>query len=256
MDRIDTPHFGFPILLDRKVLNTMVPCSLFVPQKGHSLLVVTAGELRILPGKADAISFFVSAGHGIFPENGITYQLQNMTPNEEADFFCLTYPADAILDPSSQARTSASFTDSDSGAFHLTEPSAEISLQPFSPTINDTISLSDRARISNAMEFIASHYADPLTLDDIASHIYVGREECCRCFKRALNLSPFEYLTRFRLEKTLEWLGQKETASQTISELAALAGFSNASYFAKIFREYFHCTPSQYRQKMLSAYSS
>lgn len=227
---MDASPFSFPVFLDRQILNTVTPFLLSVPQKGRSLLVVTAGELRVLPGKAVSVSFFVSAGNGIFLENGISYQLQNMTPEEESAFFCLTYPEAPCASGSS-----LSFS---------------------SPAVSDTISLSDHARINSAMDFIASHYADPLTLDDIASHIYVGREECCRCFKRALTLSPFEYLTRFRLEKTLEWLGQKETASQTISELAALAGFNNASYFAKIFREYFHCTPSQYRQRMLSSYSS
>ena len=284
MDRMDTPPFDFPILVDRKVLNTMESFSLSVPQKGRSLLAVTAGELRILPDKAGAVSFFVSAGHGIFPEKGITYQLQNMTPNKEAAFFCLTYPEDAvsappsdsvsagravpvsadravpvsdpIFDPASADRAVSVSAASASADLHSTEPSDEFVTLPFAPAVSDAISLSDRLRINSAMEFIESHYADPLTLDDIASHIYVGREECCRCFKRALKLSPFEYLTRFRLEKALEWLGQKETASQTISELAALAGFNNPSYFAKLFRETFHCTPSQYRKKMNSVYSS
>lgn len=120
-----------------------------------------------------------------------------------------------------------------------TEPSL------FNPKI-----ISDTNRTKAAMSFIQKHYTEPITLMEIADSIHVSKSECCRCFKRVLNLSPFEYLMQYRIFMAANIIVTSDYAS--FSDLAIQVGFNSSSYFNKVFKKYAHCTPSEYRKKHLS----
>lgn len=113
----------------------------------------------------------------------------------------------------------------------------------------------DGQRVKTAMRYIAEHHAEPLTLDEIAESIHISKSECCRCFKRTIGLSPFEFLMRHRILEAIRKMRQKEAAADTISGLAASVGFNSTSYFNKLFKRYTNHTPLEYRQKILSSAS-
>lgn len=121
--------------------------------------------------------------------------------------------------------------------------------------IDSTISLDD-TRVKNAIRFIELHHSESITLDDIASSIHISRSECCRCFKRAIHLTPFEYLMKYRIYESTRILQSDFTSDIAISELASKVGFNNTSYYNKLFKKYIHCTPSEYKQQLLSSLSS
>ncbi|MBR6094392.1 MAG: AraC family transcriptional regulator [Lachnospiraceae bacterium] len=106
----------------------------------------------------------------------------------------------------------------------------------------------DEIRIKDAIVFIEQNYQDQVTLEDIASSIHVSKSECCRLFHRAVNMTPFEYLMHYRILKAADLIQKNLKDPIPISELATIVGFNNASYFNKRFREYFGCTPTQYRK--------
>lgn len=106
----------------------------------------------------------------------------------------------------------------------------------------------DEARIKDAIVYIQHHYTEPMTLDDIAASIHVSKSECCRCFKRAVNLTPFEYLMHYRVLQAADKILQNDRSTTSISELASSVGFNNTSYFNKLFKKYFNCTPTEYRK--------
>lgn len=106
----------------------------------------------------------------------------------------------------------------------------------------------DEKRTKEALLFIESHYSESITLEEIADSIHLSKSECCRCIKRCLNMTPFEYLMRFRILKSTQIMSTQKTAS--IADLASAVGFNSCSYFNKLFRKYMGCTPSQYRKKM------
>ena len=106
----------------------------------------------------------------------------------------------------------------------------------------------DESRIKDAISYIQQHYAEPITLDDIAGSIHVSKSECCRCFKRAVDLTPFEYLMRYRILQAADKILQHDRETTSISELASSVGFNNTSYFNKLFKKYFDCTPTEYRK--------
>jgi len=107
----------------------------------------------------------------------------------------------------------------------------------------------DSQRIKEAISFIAKNYASPLTLQDIADVIHVSRNECCRCFQRAVGYSPIEYLMHYRVLESTKKMKNKEAAAESVSALAASCGFNNTSYFNKLFKRYTNMTPLEYKKR-------
>lgn len=105
----------------------------------------------------------------------------------------------------------------------------------------------DEQRVKEAMLYIRTHHAEPLTLQEIADSIHVSKSECCRCFARTLQMSPFEYLMKYRIYESTKKLMDPEQNFSSIAELALSVGFNNTSYYNKLFKKFLGCTPTYYR---------
>ena len=66
----------------------------------------------------------------------------------------------------------------------------------------------------------------------------------CRLFKRELGITVNAYLTKVRVEHSKELLKTEEA----IADIARLCGFSDQSYFTKVFRQSEGVTPLKYRK--------
>lgn len=116
----------------------------------------------------------------------------------------------------------------------------------------DPMITQDETRVKMAIQFIEIHHADSISLDDIAGSIHISRSECCRCFKRALKVTPFEYLMKYRIFESTRILQANPISNISISELASMVGFNNTSYYNKLFKKYIHITPSQYKRQLIA----
>ena len=103
----------------------------------------------------------------------------------------------------------------------------------------------DENRIYQALQYIQAHYMEALSLEDICKQLNISKSECCRCFKRNLQMTPFEYLMIHRVSNAAKLL---EKTNQTITEIAISTGFNSNSYFCKIFRKYMSVSPMEYRK--------
>ncbi len=101
--------------------------------------------------------------------------------------------------------------------------------------------------LKDMVSFINRNYAEKLSLGDIASAGKVGKTGCCEIFRKYLNQTPNEYLTRLRLRKAGELLASGDI---TVTQAAYEVGFSGASYFTEIFHKFYGCTPSEYRKAL------
>lgn len=104
----------------------------------------------------------------------------------------------------------------------------------------------DSARIKEAILFIEKKHMEPLTLEEISASIHVSKSECCRCFRRSLGITPFEYLMKFRIFESTRKIMRGDEAAGSISTLAASVGFNSTSYYNKLFKKYLNCTPKEY----------
>lgn len=102
-------------------------------------------------------------------------------------------------------------------------------------------------RIQTMLTFIHQHYAEKLTLDQIAGAAIVSRRECLRCFQSCIQKTPFEYLLEYRIRMAEKLL---RTTSLPITQIALQTGFGTGAYFTKIFRQLRGMTPGQYRRNL------
>lgn len=110
-----------------------------------------------------------------------------------------------------------------------------------------TINKYDEERIKLILEYIHNNFSNNVTLEDIAETVHISKSECCRCFKKYLRMSPFEYLMQYRIIEASSIL---KNTNKSISEIMNLVGFNDASYFTKIFKRFTKYTPTQYRKQI------
>jgi len=103
-------------------------------------------------------------------------------------------------------------------------------------------------RLREILMFLHEHYADRITLEDIAAHVGLCKSECCRFFKRQMGTPLFDYLLDYRVGRSLSSLQE----GSSVAEAAEAVGFSDPSYYAKVFRAHTGRSPSQYRKEVRS----
>ncbi len=104
----------------------------------------------------------------------------------------------------------------------------------------------DNLRIRRMLDFIRDNYAGDIALGEIAKAADIGERECLRCFQRTIQLSPMQYLLKYRIMQGAELLLNRPADS--VSEISAACGFDSPSNFSKMFRRFYNCTPRDYRK--------
>lgn len=100
-------------------------------------------------------------------------------------------------------------------------------------------------RIKQMLSWIHLHYAEKISLEDIAKAGHLSRSECCRYFKRILNTTPLNYVMDYRIQKSLQLLRNQES---NVTEVAYQVGFNSTSYFIEKFRKTMNMTPLVYKK--------
>lgn len=107
----------------------------------------------------------------------------------------------------------------------------------------------DNLRISQILAYMHEHFSDNISLSDIAGEAGISERECLRCFQKTIQLSPIQYLLKYRVMQGAELLLKNPTDS--ISEIGSLCGFESQSHFAKMFKRFYNCSPREYRKRHL-----
>lgn len=103
---------------------------------------------------------------------------------------------------------------------------------------------SDTHMLQRLNEFIAQHINEvDLSVNDLASAVYMSRSNLFRHLKALYGITPNEYLRRKRLLLAAALLRQNR---YTISDVCFMVGFSSPSYFASCFRKQFGILPKNY----------
>ena len=101
-------------------------------------------------------------------------------------------------------------------------------------------------RIRDVITYLEEHFREPISLQDIAGHLSLGREYFCRFFKKNMGMSFLRYLNEVRISHVYRDLEQTDAP---IAEIAEKNGFHNQKLFNRTFREVYGCTPSAVRRK-------
>jgi two-component system, response regulator YesN len=101
------------------------------------------------------------------------------------------------------------------------------------------------AAVVEAMKYIDTHYAEDLSLDQVAHHVRFSPFHLSRIFKSATNSTVLDYVTRKRLDEAQRLLREQILS---IKEVGAAVGYTDQNYFSRVFRRLTGMTPSAYRR--------
>ncbi|WP_267201111.1 helix-turn-helix domain-containing protein [Limosilactobacillus kribbianus] len=99
--------------------------------------------------------------------------------------------------------------------------------------------------IMMALKYIHSNLEKSLTLESVSQKIYLSPSYLSRIFKNYFNDNFINYINLQKIALAQEKL---VFSSTPINKLARQIGFSQASYFTKIFKQKVGMTPSKYRK--------
>lgn len=100
--------------------------------------------------------------------------------------------------------------------------------------------------ILKAQTFIEQHFAEKLTVDEIADRFNVTRRTFERRFKKATRHTVVEYLQRVKIEAVKK---QLEIGRKSITEVMFHVGYSDTQTFRDVFKRITGMTPVDYRKK-------
>lgn len=104
--------------------------------------------------------------------------------------------------------------------------------------------------IIRAQKYIKEHFAEPITLDILASHLRLNKSYLCTIFKQATKDSFCTYTNRIRIEESKKLL---KNTNLSMTDVGLSVGFSSSSYFNNIFKKLEGKTPLEYRKDYASA---
>jgi AraC-like DNA-binding protein len=99
-------------------------------------------------------------------------------------------------------------------------------------------------KIQQAAHHMEEQYVTLQSLEEIAESVGLSKYHFTRSFKNTTGLTPIEFLTKVRMEKAVALL---RSTSLTVEEVAKEIGYSNGSYFIKVFRQWTGFCPGEFR---------
>ena len=106
------------------------------------------------------------------------------------------------------------------------------------------IQIDAQIRTQKMLSYIYEHYAEAVTLEDIAGAANISCSEAGRCFNTYMGCSPVDALIRYRLQTAHRLLSDK---TLSLREISFVCGFNSVNYFSRQFRRTYGYTPSQKR---------
>jgi Response regulator containing CheY-like receiver domain and AraC-type DNA-binding domain len=105
-------------------------------------------------------------------------------------------------------------------------------------------------RVSHVIEaiqqFVGDHYAENLTLAEISGHVYLSQTYVSLLFKQETGETIYDYLIKVRIEKAKQLLCDPR---MKFYEICEAVGYTDPSYFSKLFKRMTGLTPSTYRDQ-------
>lgn len=98
--------------------------------------------------------------------------------------------------------------------------------------------------VESICEYMKEHYAEKISLEDIATNMYLSPIYISKIFKEQTGDSPINYLISIRLNKAANLL---KNSLLPINEIASYVGYDNPYYFSKLFKKNFKQSPKEYR---------
>jgi YesN/AraC family two-component response regulator len=111
----------------------------------------------------------------------------------------------------------------------------------------DSAASAGHPNIRKALAFIGDHFAEDITLKDVAREAGLSKYHFCRLFHRETGVTLIKYLHAFRVGRAKALLADRYLQ---VTQVAYAVGFGDLSHFNRTFRRIVGRSPSEYRASL------
>lgn len=99
--------------------------------------------------------------------------------------------------------------------------------------------------IQKAIGYINQNSMKDISLDSVAEYVYLSPSYFSRLFKKEMGINFVDYLNKVRVEESKKYLSDGKLP---LSDIAHIVGFTDQSYYTKVFKKIEGISPGQYRK--------
>lgn len=104
-------------------------------------------------------------------------------------------------------------------------------------------------RIELVSNWIKEHISEAITVKQLSEQVHLSERQCHRVFLKVTNLTPAQYIEKYRMQTASELLA---TSDKEIKAIATAVGFTTCDGFRRAFERNFSVSPLNYRKAFLS----
>ncbi len=125
-------------------------------------------------------------------------------------------------------------------------------IQPSNANISTVAALNPSKQVATnkhllkAFDYISSHYTGTITVNELANHLHLSPNYMCKLFKSITGHTPQKYIIIYKITLSRHLIS---CTNYSISQIAAMVGYSDAKHFSQIFKSITDYSPTEYRKK-------
>lgn len=111
--------------------------------------------------------------------------------------------------------------------------------------INDSVDYDTNKNLTMVkagIKYIGKHFKEQIGVEDVSGNVGYSKYYFSRCFKEVTGCTVNEYINKVRINYADKKFREEK---MSVSDVATLCGFSDISYFTKIFKKYTGTLPSK-----------
>lgn len=103
----------------------------------------------------------------------------------------------------------------------------------------NTVTIAEQAK-----KIIMENYNGEISQEEVAKRLHISSSYLSRLFKELIGENFVDYVTRLKIEKSLDLL---ENTNMNVKEISYKLGYNDPNYFCKVFKKFTGHTPSTFR---------
>lgn len=108
-------------------------------------------------------------------------------------------------------------------------------------TMNDTRNLPVKRNIKKAAQYVAAHYGERISMEEMANYACLSPSHFSVLFKKHIGKTFTEYLLAVRMEAAKEMISR----GLKVKDITCNVGYADSNHFRKMFKKYFGVSPRE-----------
>ncbi len=111
---------------------------------------------------------------------------------------------------------------------------------------DESVSGTKRKDLEQILDYLQEHYAQRITLDELADRFFINKFYLTRIFKQQTGLSINQYLLQYRITKAKQAL---RFSDDSVENIGYACGLGAPYYFSRVFKKVEGIPPGEFRKK-------